>query len=156
MDFGINAVRYYVVVSSEAFGFFSSSTGLHQGDAVSRLLLILVMETLTRLVNKAIDMGFLEGFQVTNAWSKSMLIFYLLFVDDTLFFCKPYASNCYYLKQYEAMSGLRVNLAKNVLIPIGEVPNLHHLVTFFGYKVDFLHASYLDLPLGASYKCKTV
>jgi len=51
------------------------------------------METPSRLVNKAIDAGFLEGFQITNAGLESMLISHLLFADDTLFFCKPYKSN---------------------------------------------------------------
>jgi len=51
------------------------------------------METLSRLVNKAIDADFLEDSQITNARSESMLISHLLFADDTLFFCKPYESN---------------------------------------------------------------
>jgi len=54
---------------------------------------------------------------------------------------------------FEAMFSLKVNLAKSVLIPIGEVLD-HHLAQFFGCRVDFLPSSYLDLPFGASYKCK--
>ena len=49
----------------------------------------LVMETLSRLVNKAIGVGFLEGFQITNAQSESTLISRLLCADDILFFFKP-------------------------------------------------------------------
>ena len=117
------------------------------------------METLSRLVNKAIDAGFLKGFQITNARSKSILIFHLLFEDDTLFFCKPNESNLGYLRcillLFETISGLKVNLAKSVLILITEVPD-HHLAQFFGCGVDFLRCSYLGLPLGASYKCKTM
>jgi len=37
-------------------------------------------------VNKAIDAGFLEGFQITNARTEYMLISHLLFADETLFF----------------------------------------------------------------------
>ena len=55
-----------------------------------------MMETLSRLVNKAIDAGFLEGFPITNAWSESMLSSHLLFVDDPLFFYKPNESNLGY------------------------------------------------------------
>jgi len=55
-----------------------------------------------------------------------VLISHLLFADDTLIFCKPNESNLGYLKCilliFEA--GRRVNLAKSVIIPIGEVPNV--------------------------------
>ena len=47
-------------------------------------------------------------------------------------------------------------LSKSALIPIGEAPNLHQLAQFFGCGVDFLPSTYLGLPLGASYKCKSV
>jgi len=57
---------------------------------------------------------------------------------------------------FDAMSGLKVNLAKRVLIPIIEVLDLHHLAQFFSCGVDFLRSSYLGLLLRASYKCKVV
>jgi len=111
-------------------------------------------------VNKATDAGFLEGFQITNARAERKLISHLHFADDTLFFCKPKESNLGYLRcillLFEALTSLKVNLAKSVLIPIGEVPNLHHLTQFFGCGVDVLPSTYLGLPLGASFKCKSV
>jgi len=158
--FCISTVRYSVLINGESLGFFSSTRGLRQGDPLSPLLFILVMETQSRLVNKAIDAGFLEGFHITNARYESLLISHLLFADDTLFFCKPHESNLGYLRcillLFEAMSGLKVNLAKNVLIPIGEVPNLPQLAHFFGCRVDSLPFTYLGIPLGASYKSKIV
>jgi len=54
------------------------------------------------------------------------------------------------------MFGLKVNLAKSALIPIGEVPDLPQLALFFGCGVDSLPSTYLGLPLGASYKSKIV
>ena len=54
------------------------------------------------------------------------------------------------------MSGLKINLSKGVLIPIGKVPELNNLAQFFGCGADYLPSSYLGLPLGASYKCKAV
>ena len=81
-------------------------------------------------------------------------------MDDTLFFCKSYQSNLGYLRcillLFEAMSVLKVNLAKRAFIPIGEVADLHNLAQFFSCGVDSLPYTYLGLPLGASYKCKTV
>jgi len=54
------------------------------------------------------------------------------------------------------MFGLRVNLTKSLIIPIGELPNVNVLAHFFGCRVEYLPAYYLGLPLGASYKCKVV
>jgi len=143
MQFCLSTVPYSVLFNGEASGFFSSIRGLRQRDPLSPFFFILVLETLNRLVNKkAIDVGFLEGFQVTNAGLESMLISHLLFVDDTLFLCKPNESNLGYLRcillLFETMSGLKVHLAKSVRIPIREVPEPHHLGQFFGYGVDFL------------------
>ena len=47
-----------------------------------------MIETPSRLVNKVIEVGLLEDFLITNYQSQSMLISHLLFVDDTIFFCK--------------------------------------------------------------------
>jgi len=76
--FYISTVRYYVLINGESSGFFSSSRGLRQGHPLSPLLFILVMETLSRLVNKVIDAGFLEDFRFTNGHLESMLISNLL------------------------------------------------------------------------------
>ena len=57
---------------------------------------------------------------------------------------------------FEAMSWLRVNLSKSSLILIGKVTNIHYLAHFFGGGVSALLSTYLGLPLGASFKCKSV
>ena len=99
---------------------------------------------------KATEVGLLEGFQIGNSQSDSMLISHLLFADDTLIFCKADDSNLGYLRcallLFEATSGLRVNLSKSVL-PIGEVPELTslaagliacHLLTFVSLSMQIL------------------
>ena len=57
---------------------------------------------------------------------------------------------------FKAMSALRVNLSKSVLLPIGEAPEMHHLAHFFGGGVDYLPSSYFGLPQGANFKRKVV
>ena len=78
MHFCVSTFRYSVLINGESSGFFSSSRGLRQGDPLSPLLFILVMETLSRLVNKVIEAGFLEDFRFTNGQLESMLISNLL------------------------------------------------------------------------------
>ena len=56
----------------------------------------------------------------------------------------------------KACSGLKINLEKIELIPIGEVPNLEELAKVLGCKVCSLPSTYLGLPLGAPYKSSRV
>ena len=53
---------------------------------------------------------------------------------------------------FEAMAGLKINLAKNEIIPVGIVPNLVELASELGCKIGSLPTSYLGLPLGAKHK----
>jgi len=114
------------------------------------------MEALSELINKACEVGLLKGFHVGNSQSLGLLVSHLLFADDTLIFCSPCESDLGYLRCillfFEAMSGLRVNLSKSSLIPIGEVSYIHFLPSFFGCEVSALPSTYLGLPLGAAFK----
>ena len=57
---------------------------------------------------------------------------------------------------FEAVSRLKVNLAKSQIVPIGEVENVDRLARIFGCRVAGLHMKYLGLPLGAPYKSTTI
>jgi len=73
MHFCTSTVRYSVLVNGEASRSFSSFGGLRRGDPLSPLF-TLVMETLSRSVNKA-----LKGYHITNAPSESMLISFAIY-----------------------------------------------------------------------------
>ena len=53
---------------------------------------------------------------------------------------------------FEAVSGLRINLNKSEIIPIGPVVNVEELASELGCEVGSLPMSYLGLPLGAKHK----
>ena len=53
---------------------------------------------------------------------------------------------------FEAASGLRINLAKSELIPVGEVEEIEEMVVELGCRVGSLPTIYLGLPLGAQHK----
>ncbi|RVW67890.1 hypothetical protein CK203_061653 [Vitis vinifera] len=53
---------------------------------------------------------------------------------------------------FEAILGLRINLDKSELIPVGCVENVEALAAELGCKVGSLPSSYLGLPLGAPFK----
>ena len=78
---------------------------------------------------------------------------YLLFADDTLIFCKDSRDQstylCWLLMWFETFSGLKINLDKSELTPIGRVDDIEALTTNLGCKVGSLPTTYLGLPLGA-------
>ena len=72
---------------------FTSSRGIHQGDPLSPLLFVIVMEALSRMIDKASGVGLLSGFSVGREASDPMRISHLLFADDTLIFCEASPNN---------------------------------------------------------------
>ena len=67
--------------------FFYSSRGLRQGDPLSPLLFLLIMEVLRRMLRIAVERGFIKGFQVGRAVNTSVCVSHLLYADDTILFC---------------------------------------------------------------------
>ena len=57
---------------------------------------------------------------------------------------------------FEAVSGLRINLEKSELIPVGRVENMDDLAWEFGCSLSSLPTTYLGMPLGALFKSVTV
>jgi hypothetical protein len=78
---------------------------------------------------------------------------HLLFANDTLIFCKDSPDQLAYLRGifllFEAASGLKVNLAKSVLTPMGNVQQVDYLTSILVCEVASLPLDYLGLPLGA-------
>ena len=57
---------------------------------------------------------------------------------------------------FEAVSGLKINLSKSEIVPIGEVEDVDSLASIFGCRVVGLPMKYLSLPLGLPYKSTTI
>ncbi|RVW74831.1 hypothetical protein CK203_053869 [Vitis vinifera] len=60
------------------------------------------------------------------------------------------------LKWFKVMSGLRINLEKSELIPVGRVENIDNLALNFSYKVGSLPSTYLGFSLEALFKLVTM
>lgn len=57
---------------------------------------------------------------------------------------------------FEAVSELRINLAKFDLVLAGNVPNMDTLAATLGCKAVSFPLKYLGLPLGAPFKSKVI
>ena len=56
----------------------------------------------------------------------------------------------------EAIIGLKVNVGKSEIVPVGDVGNLNGLARILCYKVGTLPMRYLGMPLGAHYKDSSI
>lgn len=65
--------------------FFKSSRRLRQGDSLSPLLFLVVMEALHKLIERAKEVGLVRGIQIGRA-GKQIEISHLFFADDNLIF----------------------------------------------------------------------
>ena len=59
----ISIVKFSILVNGSLAGFFGSSRGLRQGDPLSPLLFLMIMEVLSRLLKRTENGGFLCGFK---------------------------------------------------------------------------------------------
>jgi hypothetical protein len=93
ISFCISSVRFSFLVNGSPEGFFDSSQGIRQGDPLSPLLFVFVMEALSCTLSAGINDGLLEGFKVGN-----VAVSHLLFADDTLIFCEDNPDQLAYLQ----------------------------------------------------------
>ena len=118
------------------------------------------MEAFSRLILRVVRGGFLSSCRIKGRSRYGALVSHLLFADDTLVFCDasqdPMAYLSWLLIWFEAISGLRINLDKSEILPVGRLENVKVLALEVGYKVGRLPTSYLGIPLGAIHKSMAV
>jgi hypothetical protein len=82
----ISTFRFSLIINGSPSRFFSSSRGLRQGDPLSSLLFVLVMEVKSDVVcngGKRPTLWILCGIEISGGYA------HLLFANDTLIFCEP-------------------------------------------------------------------
>ena len=122
---------------------------LHQGDLLSPLLVVIVMEGLSRLMDKATQGGLLSVFSEGDTMHQPLLVSHLLFADDTLIFCDAEPEQVTHLQYvftwFEMIYRLKVNLSKSELVLVGEVHNLE-FGGYFGLSTGPLPMKYFRPP----------
>lgn len=76
--------KFSINVNGESHGYFEGKRELMQGDLVSPLLFVLVMEYLSRILRSMIE---LPGFKY-HPMCKQLKFIHLIFSDDLMIFCK--------------------------------------------------------------------
>ena len=156
----ISTVKFSVLINGSPAGFFGNSRGLRQGDPLSPLLFLLVMEVLSKLFQKTEEAGLIWGFLVGELGGSEVRIFHLLFADDTVVFCDAIPEQVMHiwkdLSCFEAVTGLRVNLSKSEMVPVGTVVGMQSLADILCCRIGGLPMTYLGMPLGAPYKSLSI
>jgi hypothetical protein len=156
----ISTVCFSIMVNGSPSGFFGSSRGLRQGDPLSPLLFLLVMEVISQLLRRTEEVGLIRSFKADSATVSGLSISHLLFADDTIVFCDADRDQllhlCMVLACFEAVTGLGVNMGKSELVLVGEVRNVDQLVEILCCRIGVLPMSYLGMPLGSSFKASSV
>ena len=152
----ISTASFSVMFNGSSAGFFRSSRGLRQGDPLSPYLFMVGMEVLSCLIKRAVDDNFISGCSLGNKEGGEMVISHLFYVDDSIIFCEAKSEQLmclsWTLMWFEAFSGLKINLNKSEIIPLGRVDNVESLAAELGCRVGSLPTLYLGLPLGAPHR----
>jgi hypothetical protein len=155
----ISSVRFSVLVNGSPSDFFSNSRGLRQGDPLSPIPFVVVIEALSKMFSATVDKGRLSGFSVRSRLLM-VNISHFLFANDNLVFCEANPDHLRYLRVlllcFEAVSGLKVNLVKSVLVPVSNMVKVTELATILGCETSSLPLKYLGMPQGACYKSKSI
>ena len=98
--------------------------------------------------------GFIRGFQAGR--TDGLCVSHLLYADDTIIFYDANPEQLLYIRMvltcFEAVTGLRVNMHKSEMVPVGEVSNLPRLAALLSCKIRSIPLNYLGMPLGAPHK----
>ncbi len=98
--------------------------------------------------------GFIRGFHAGK--TDGQCVSHLLYADNTIIFCDADPEQLLYIRMvltyFEAVTGLRVNMHKSEMVPVGEVLDLSRLAALLSCKIGSTPLNYLGMPLGAPYK----
>ncbi|XP_026416197.1 uncharacterized protein LOC113311589 [Papaver somniferum] len=139
-----------VLINRSPDKFFKPSRGLRKGDPLSPHLFLFCMETLSRTLIHAEELGLITGIKICKS---APSISHLLFVDDCMVFCKANMTEAQnimdILKMFGDNSGQLINFNKSgVFFSNNTNPSLIPTISnIMGVQVLQLDDKYLGSPL---------
>ena len=119
----ISTIQFSVLINGSPTDFFGSSRGLRQGDSLSPLLFLILMEVFSRMLRRVEGAGLIRGFNLEGRRDGGERVSHLLFADDTILFCDADVEQILHIRllllSFQAVTGLKVNVHKSEMVPIG-------------------------------------
>ncbi|CAH8263184.1 unnamed protein product [Arabidopsis lyrata] len=139
---------FSVSINGVTSGFFKGRTGLRQGDPLSPILFVLIMNVLSLMLNKAAE----EGSFTYHPGCETLKLTHLCFADDLLIFLEGSEHSMRgvmsVLAKFEELSGLGMNIEKTSMFCSGlSEDNLTQIKNTFNLNPSVLPIRYLGLPL---------
>ncbi|XP_050259707.1 uncharacterized protein LOC126704729 [Quercus robur] len=118
------------------------------------------MEVFSRMLQRVEGAGLIRGFKADGRRGGGECVSHLLFAEDTILFCDVVVEQILHVQLlllcFQAVTGLKVNVQKSEMVPIGEVNDVHALAKILGCRIGTLPMSYLGMLLGASHKSPSI
>ena len=156
----ISTIQFSVLINGSLVDIFGSLRGLRQGDPLSPLLFLIMMEVFSRMLRRVEGAGLIRGFKVEGRRGGGECVTHLLFADDTILFCDADVEQILHIRllllSFQAVIGLKVNVYKSEMVPRGEIVDVHALAEILGCRVGELPMSYLGMPLGAFHNSPSI
>ena len=139
-----------VLINGRPQGKFKGYKGLRQGDPLSPFLFTLVVDGLSRLMDRVTEIGFVKPWRVGRG---NVKVFHLQFADDTIFFMDSeevsFKDLLIVLGLLCSASGLKINMGKSTIFGSGiDVDIVSSMAESVGCEVGTWLTNYLGLPLG--------
>ena len=78
----ISIVQFFVLINGSLADFFGSSRGLRQGDPLSLMLCLILMEVLSRMLRRVEGAGLISGLKIEGRRDGGESVSHLLFADQ--------------------------------------------------------------------------
>ena len=83
----IFTIQFFVLINGSLIDFLGSLRGSRQGDPLSPMLFLIMMEVFSRMLRRVERAGLFRGFKVEGRRGGGECVSYLLFADNTILFC---------------------------------------------------------------------
>ncbi|XP_024636621.2 uncharacterized protein [Medicago truncatula] len=142
-----------VLVNGSPTDEFPLKRGLRQGDPLSPFLFLLAAEGLNIVMKSLVEAQLFSGYSIGAA--NPIVVSHLQFADDTLLLGSKSWANVRALRAalvlFEAMSGLKVNFHKSMLVGVNIGSSwLYEAASVLSCKVGIVPFLYLDMPIGGN------
>ncbi|XP_019092278.1 PREDICTED: uncharacterized protein LOC109129106 [Camelina sativa] len=143
----VKTASFSIQVNGELAGFFNNSRGLRQGCSLSPYLFVIVMDVLSRLLDK--EAGLTFGY---HPHCKDLGVTHLSFADDIMVLSDGQVRSIEDIvsvfEKFAKISGLRISMEKSIIY-LGGLNEFERqeVMNSFSFAVGQLPVRYLGLPL---------